>query len=258
MSIVVIGSEPPHRAARSARAHHGDRRGAAQGAARSRSRPNVSEAVVLSTCNRTEVYAVAERFHGAFQDIRDFLCDLAGLAPDDLLRPPLQPARRRGGRPPVLGGRRARVGRDRRARDPRPGPPRVGARQPRRAPRARRSTCSSAMRSKSGKRARTETAIGRSAASVVVRRRRDGCRSGSARSAERKVLVRRRRRGRRGHGRRPGRRGRRRGRRRQPHPGAGRARWPSASAAGPCTLDAWRRCLPEVDVLLDRCRRAAN
>jgi glutamyl-tRNA reductase len=49
-----------------------------------RSRPHVSEAVVLSTCNRTEVYAVAERFHGAFQDIRDFLCDHAGLAPGAL------------------------------------------------------------------------------------------------------------------------------------------------------------------------------
>ena len=48
------------------------------------SRPNVSEAVVLSTCNRTEVYAVAERFHGAFQDIRDVLCDLAQMAPEDL------------------------------------------------------------------------------------------------------------------------------------------------------------------------------
>jgi glutamyl-tRNA reductase len=48
------------------------------------SRPNVNEAVLLSTCNRTEVYAVAERFHGAFQDIRDFLCDLAGMAPEDL------------------------------------------------------------------------------------------------------------------------------------------------------------------------------
>src|SRR5205823_813313 len=48
------------------------------------SRPNVDEAVLLSTCNRTEVYAVAERFHGAFQDIRDFLCDLARMAPEDL------------------------------------------------------------------------------------------------------------------------------------------------------------------------------
>jgi glutamyl-tRNA reductase len=48
------------------------------------SKPNLSEAVVLSTCNRTEVYAVAERFHGAYQDIRDVLCDLAHMAPEDL------------------------------------------------------------------------------------------------------------------------------------------------------------------------------
>ena len=48
------------------------------------SRPNVDEAVLVSTCNRTEVYAVAERFHGAFQDIRDFLCDVAGMAPEQL------------------------------------------------------------------------------------------------------------------------------------------------------------------------------
>ncbi|MTB07768.1 MAG: glutamyl-tRNA reductase, partial [Actinobacteria bacterium] len=48
------------------------------------SRPNVSEAVVLSTCNRTEIYAVAERFHGAFGDIRDVLCSIGGLTPDEL------------------------------------------------------------------------------------------------------------------------------------------------------------------------------
>jgi glutamyl-tRNA reductase len=48
------------------------------------SRPNIAEAVVLSTCNRTEVYAVVERFHGAYQDGRDFLCDLAGAAPEEL------------------------------------------------------------------------------------------------------------------------------------------------------------------------------
>jgi glutamyl-tRNA reductase len=47
------------------------------------SRDDVSEAVVLSTCNRTEVYAVAERFHGAYQDIRDFLAEVGFLAPED-------------------------------------------------------------------------------------------------------------------------------------------------------------------------------
>lgn len=47
-------------------------------------RDNVREAVVVSTCNRFEVYAVAERFHGAYGDIRDFLCELGSLAADDL------------------------------------------------------------------------------------------------------------------------------------------------------------------------------
>jgi glutamyl-tRNA reductase len=47
-------------------------------------RDNVREVAVLSTCNRTEVYAVTEKFHGAYADIRDFLCDLGGLPPDEL------------------------------------------------------------------------------------------------------------------------------------------------------------------------------
>ncbi|MCP3935081.1 MAG: glutamyl-tRNA reductase [Actinomycetia bacterium] len=46
---------------------------------------NVGEVVVLSTCNRTEVYAVAERFHGAFDDIRNVLSDRVGLADDALV-----------------------------------------------------------------------------------------------------------------------------------------------------------------------------
>ncbi len=49
------------------------------------SRTHLSEAVVLSTCNRTEVYAVAERFHGAYQDIRSFLAEMAFLAPEDFV-----------------------------------------------------------------------------------------------------------------------------------------------------------------------------
>ncbi len=49
------------------------------------SRDNIREVVVLSTCNRTEIYAVTERFHGAYADIRDFLCDLGSISPDELL-----------------------------------------------------------------------------------------------------------------------------------------------------------------------------
>lgn len=48
------------------------------------SRENVRETVVLSTCNRTEVYVVAEKFHGAYGDVRDFFCEISGLSADDL------------------------------------------------------------------------------------------------------------------------------------------------------------------------------
>lgn len=47
-------------------------------------RDNIREAVVISTCNRTEVYVIAERFHGAYADVRDFLCELGSLDIDEL------------------------------------------------------------------------------------------------------------------------------------------------------------------------------
>jgi glutamyl-tRNA reductase len=47
------------------------------------SREHISEAMVLSTCNRAEVYAVAERFHGAYSDIRGFLGEHSFLPPED-------------------------------------------------------------------------------------------------------------------------------------------------------------------------------
>ncbi len=47
-------------------------------------RDNIREAVVLSTCNRTEVYVIAERFHGAYSDVCDFLCELGDLDIDEL------------------------------------------------------------------------------------------------------------------------------------------------------------------------------
>ena len=49
-----------------------------------RDRSNLSEAVVLSTCLRTEVYAVVERFHDGVAEIQGFLADLAGTTVDDL------------------------------------------------------------------------------------------------------------------------------------------------------------------------------
>jgi glutamyl-tRNA reductase len=43
---------------------------------------DVAEVVVLATCNRTEVYLVAERFHSAYGQVRDFFGDLTFLPPD--------------------------------------------------------------------------------------------------------------------------------------------------------------------------------
>ena len=48
------------------------------------SRDHVSEAVVLSTCNRSEVYVVAEKFHPAYADLRSFFSELAFVPPEEL------------------------------------------------------------------------------------------------------------------------------------------------------------------------------
>ncbi len=44
---------------------------------------HVVEAAVLSTCNRIEVYAVPTRFHGGVQDLRNFLAEFRHVAPED-------------------------------------------------------------------------------------------------------------------------------------------------------------------------------
>jgi glutamyl-tRNA reductase len=45
---------------------------------------HIDEAVVLSTCNRTELYASVSRFHGALDDATQALADMAGLRPGEL------------------------------------------------------------------------------------------------------------------------------------------------------------------------------
>jgi glutamyl-tRNA reductase len=49
-----------------------------------RDRSNLSEAVVLSTCLRTEVYAVVERFHDGVAELQEFFAAIAGLPVDAL------------------------------------------------------------------------------------------------------------------------------------------------------------------------------
>ena len=47
-------------------------------------REHLAEAVLLSTCNRTEIYARATRFHSGIEDARHFLAELGGIDPDAL------------------------------------------------------------------------------------------------------------------------------------------------------------------------------
>jgi glutamyl-tRNA reductase len=46
-------------------------------------REHLLEVVVLSTCNRTEIYARCTRFHAAVGDVREFLAAHSGADPDD-------------------------------------------------------------------------------------------------------------------------------------------------------------------------------
>jgi glutamyl-tRNA reductase len=47
-------------------------------------REHLAEVVLLSTCNRTEVYARTTRFHDGIDDVRHFLAECSGLDPDAL------------------------------------------------------------------------------------------------------------------------------------------------------------------------------
>ena len=45
---------------------------------------HVAEAVVVSTCNRVEVYAAVTRYHGGVADLRRFFCDWGRFTPEEL------------------------------------------------------------------------------------------------------------------------------------------------------------------------------
>jgi len=46
---------------------------------------HVTEAVVLATCNRVEVYAAVDRFHGSVEDVSELLAAAAGGSRDDVV-----------------------------------------------------------------------------------------------------------------------------------------------------------------------------
>ncbi|AXT83878.1 glutamyl-tRNA reductase [Aeromicrobium sp. A1-2] len=48
--------------------------------------PFVTESVVISTCNRVEIYVEAERFHGAVEEVSRLLAEHSGLEREDFVR----------------------------------------------------------------------------------------------------------------------------------------------------------------------------
>ena len=48
--------------------------------------PTVTESVVVSTCNRVEVYVEADRFHGSVDEVSRLLAEHAGLGRDELVQ----------------------------------------------------------------------------------------------------------------------------------------------------------------------------
>ena len=86
-------------------------------------RRNVQETVVLSTCLRTEVYAVVDRFHDAVAEIYDVLSEHSGLSVEELSAHAIIRFDDDVTVPPLLGDVGPRVDGHRRDRGRRPGPP---------------------------------------------------------------------------------------------------------------------------------------
>jgi glutamyl-tRNA reductase len=49
--------------------------------------PAIHEAVILSTCNRVEVYASVPSYHTGFQALKRLLCESRDVAPDEIVEP---------------------------------------------------------------------------------------------------------------------------------------------------------------------------
>ena len=84
MSVIVVGLEQKHAPLDLLDRVSVTEADTAKALGRLRDQPNLSEAVLLSTCLRTEVYAVVERFHDGVAEIQEFLADISGSSVDAL------------------------------------------------------------------------------------------------------------------------------------------------------------------------------
>jgi len=84
VSVIVVGLEQKHAPLDLLDRVSVTEADTAKALGRLRDQPNLSEAVLLSTCLRTEVYAVVERFHDGVAEIQEFLADISGSSVDAL------------------------------------------------------------------------------------------------------------------------------------------------------------------------------
>lgn len=84
MSVIVVGLEQKHAPLELLDRVSVTEADTAKALGRLRDQPNLSEAVLVSTCLRTEVYAVVERFHDGVAEIQEFLADMSGSSVDAL------------------------------------------------------------------------------------------------------------------------------------------------------------------------------
>jgi len=84
VSVIVVGLEQRHAPLELLDRVSVTESDTAKALGRLRDQPNLSEAVLVSTCLRTEVYAVVERFHDGVAEIQEFLADRSGSSVDAL------------------------------------------------------------------------------------------------------------------------------------------------------------------------------
>jgi glutamyl-tRNA reductase len=84
VSVIVVGLEQKHAPLELLDRVSVTESDTAKALGRLRDQPNLSEAILLSTCLRTEVYAVVERFHDGVAEIQEFLADVSGSSVDAL------------------------------------------------------------------------------------------------------------------------------------------------------------------------------
>jgi glutamyl-tRNA reductase len=84
VSVIVVGLEQKHAPLELLDRVSVTEADTAKALGRLRDQPNLSEAVLLSTCLRTEVYAVVERFHDGVAEIQEFFAEVSGSSLDAL------------------------------------------------------------------------------------------------------------------------------------------------------------------------------